>query len=273
MRARQLNIGEEHIFPVNVNSQPQRAANNNADHVNNHHNNDNAPDNNGAADPGGEPDNVAPPAPSQIDAEARTRRYALPLTKRGAEAPIANEEETAIQQAYDTRLGKTKTYRDAAADPASSKRSALTMVAIEAQHPAQQDKGKAKAPPEQMEVVVAPSPDPSPVPDTHHTGEVFQVDKTAAPTCTTTPTYTAEGDAAAPPDQAALTSQAIVPAMATEEEDKASPDTDMDADDTAEPLLKIDSITGQRTGSPLVARGGVIKKKRTPVPKTVPKSL
>jgi hypothetical protein len=142
MRALQLNIGEDHILPVNVNSRPQRAANNNNDHINNYHNNNNnnnnnnnAPDNNGAADPGGEPDNVAPPAPSQINDEARARRYTPPLPKRRAMAPIANEEETAIQQAYDTRLGKAKTYRDAAADPASSSRSALTRVAIEAQHP------------------------------------------------------------------------------------------------------------------------------------------
>jgi hypothetical protein len=61
--------------------------------------------------------------------------------------------------------------------------------------------------------------------------------------------------------------------MATEEEAKDSPDTDMDDNDTAEPLLKIDSITGLRAGSPIAARGGGIKKKRTPVPKSVPKSL
>jgi hypothetical protein len=61
--------------------------------------------------------------------------------------------------------------------------------------------------------------------------------------------------------------------MATEEEDKASPDTHMDDDDTAEPLLKIDSITGLRTGSPIAARGGGVKKKRAQGLKSVPKSL
>jgi hypothetical protein len=145
MRKLQLNIGEGHIIPLNVNAQPQRAADDTDDHVNAHHHNNNSPDNYGAVDPGGEPDNVAPPALPQIGAEPRERRYALPPTKRRAVAPIANEEETAIQQAYDTRQGKTKTNRDASGDPASSTRSALTRAAIEAaQHPAQQEKRKAQ---------------------------------------------------------------------------------------------------------------------------------
>jgi hypothetical protein len=63
--------------------------------------------------------------------------------------------------------------------------------------------------------------------------------------------------------------------MATEEEAKGSPDTDMHDTDTAEPLnTRIDKTTGLRTGSPIAVLGGGIEKtKRTPVPKSVPKSL
>jgi hypothetical protein len=62
--------------------------------------------------------------------------------------------------------------------------------------------------------------------------------------------------------------------MATEEEDKGSPDTDMDKTNTTEPLMGIDKNTGLRTGSPIAVQGGVIKKtKRTLVHKSVPKSL
>jgi hypothetical protein len=52
--------------------------------------------------------------------------------------------------------------------------------------------------------------------------------------------------------------------MAIEKEATGSPDTDMGDTDTAEPLKSIDKSTGLRTGPPIAAQGGGIKKKRTP---------
>jgi len=103
---------------------------------------------------------------------------------------------------------------------------------------------------------------PSLAPNQHYTSREFLAE-TATVTRTTTPTCIIEKDAAAPPDQAAMTPQAILPAMATEEEE-VSRAIDMDDDDTAEPLFGMDPIIGHSTGVPVEVQDRVsTKTKRT----------